>query len=491
MPFHRVFFILISAIASFFLVDSMGYEAVYILNISFIINLIIEVYILSKNSKGLIFLKTPLLFNYFVFFSHLGAYYTMFLVVDKETILAGEFDILSEMTPKMYLKGLFLINLACTFSWQGYYSSIGKHLYLRYTKLPFYERLFSSEYSWSKLMILNFSAYAIKFYLFSIGLYGRLVNEQYFEVGKGYKAGSELRIFGNLSYITLFLIAYLFLSKIKTGPVIRIVLIVSFVLEVFFGSVYGARSTFIYPFLIMFIAHSLSTNKLQKVYLVILPLVLSIAFTFILDFKNYSLSDDFGKKSNPIEQFKSFLSSGYSSSDVSNETAIAGFQEYFASSGHSSTVAIAVDYADHDFYQQKDVPNFKLSFLRIPFDALIPKFIQGKQEFTWGLWFKDNVVKHATDLVYSLAITPVGFLYLTGGMMMVIIGFYFQGIILNFTECFLTNRQSIFSLISFMLLTAEATGFDSITSNYLTNIIRMVFIFPVFYWLMLSKASKI
>lgn len=489
MPFHRILFILISAIASFWLVDSMGYNAVYILNISFIINLIIEVNIISKKSKGLIFLKVPLLFNYFVFFSHLGAYYTMFLVVDKETILAGEFDILNEMTPKLYLKGLFLINLACTFSWQGYYSSLGKSLYLKYTNIPFYNRLFSSGYSWSKLMVLNFSAYAIKFYLFSIGLYGRLVNEQYFEVGKGFKAGSELRIFGNLSYITLFLIAYLYFSKIKTGYIIRIVLVVSFVLEVFFGSIYGARSTFIYPFLILFISHSISTNKLQKVYLIILPLVLIIAFTLILDFKNYSLSDDFGKKSNPLEQVKSFLSSGYSNSEVSKEIAISGFQKYFASSGHSSTIAIVVDYVDHDYYQQIDVPNFKLSFLRIPFDAIIPKFIQGKQEFTWGLWFKNNVVKHATDLVYSLSITPVGFLYLTGGMMMVIIGFYFQGVILSFTECFLTNRQSIFSLISFILLTAETTGFDSVTSNYLTNVLRMVFIFPIFYWVMLAKVQ--
>ena len=483
MAFFRYCFLLLTFLFGFYDFFHLYFNRIYVLNISLLFYTILEFISLYKKKSGFNIFLTPIFpFTILVFFTNLGAYSSFLFCISDNEIVRSEFYSAQYISDIIYVKTFAIINFAYLFSWLGFNSRFGNILFSKYYNLNFYKRIINSEIDFNKLFIILLFAYAIKFYLFSIGLYGRSINEKYFEAGVGYKVGSEIRIFSDLSYLVFFLIAFHYFKYKKISYLY--ILIVTLSIELLFGFISGARTTFIYPFLILLLAELISKNKLTLKWLYIFPFLIIFTFTVVLNYKNYSLSDVYSKSENPLDQISDFIFKKNYLNNV-NLNLITGVDNFFNHSNHSQVLATAINYNDNTKLNHND-PDFITSFVRVPYDAFVPKFIQGETEFAWGLWFKNNILNHATDLKYSISMTSVGFCYFTGGILFVLFIFFMQGVILNFVLNFL-SINSDFSIIFFILLFSHVIFFDSVVSNYLTLLIRYLFIFPVILYFLFSK----
>lgn len=387
----------------------------------------------------------------------------------------------------IYLKMLFAVNIASIATWMGYERYWGISLYKKYAYNSVYSRVFNSEIDYNKLIIFGILAYLIKAYLFSIGLFGRTIDERFFEAGVGFKEGSQLRVFANASLLFLFLFGVHTFRNLKQKNIL--ILCVCLAIELVYGFTYAARSAIIYPFILIFLAHYFVKRKLNVGIIAGLAAIVLFAFSVGLDFKNYALSTGYQKISNPLEAIQKFnayqdVAAGYTATSTAK-----GYETFVGNSNLSREAALAINYEDGAKYRLQNAgehPDFLMSFVRVPFDAFVPKFLQGTTEFPWGFWFKNKVLQHNTKVTYSIGMTPIGFLYFTGGFIAIFLGFYFHGVLLRFNEQFLYEKNVLCAL-QFLVLFSELVQFDSIVYSGYVYVIRILFLYPAAYWLLVKR----
>lgn len=478
-------------IAYLVLVITIGFAGSGNLNTSFII---LTILLLGYNIMELVLLKRRQPLYFFINPIVIGAFFTFllaggglsnfFVMEDGEFILRNiGFALQGEREWLNIALSITCIASMCT--WIGYRSNLGVTLFSWITKRIGMARFYAAEISLNKVVALVIIAYLIKFFLFSQGLFGRLVSSEYFDAGSGYKRGSEIRVLASLSYLTFILVCLQYFQK-KT-PMIFALFWGSLVLEIIFGFVYGARGPFILPFIIMFVTRYYVSKKIKIGYVLLGLCALLFAVTIVLDFKNYVLSSEFIAVSSPVETLNNFINYNESRPELSNDE----YAENAANGLDFSVIPEAAISIRHKTLNGlgPDDPGFLSSIFLFPFNAFVPKFIQGSNEFTWGMWFKNNVLGYQQELKYSITMTPVGFLYFSGGILMVVIGFFIYGILLRMAYEYLF--LGILGFITFMSVLNHLQNFDSIVSSTLVNVTREVFIFPIIFFFLLrtSKAK--
>ncbi len=491
MKITTLLFFILSFVFTFF--DPLNQEAyrVYSLCGFFWLYNIAQFYYLPD--KRFLYIKPITVFFIVTFLSSLGMATNFLIVKDQNELFAPEFNSGQFMIKdyEVYLKTLFAINIASIAVWLGYETAVGIKLYDKYTKNSIYSGVLNSDINIDKLMIFGLFAYVMKAYLFSIGLFGRIVDERFFEEGVGYKDGSQLRIFANASFLFLFLFGVYTFKNFKQKNII--ILVVCLGIEMVYGFAYAARSAIIYPIVLVFVAHYYVNRKLNVGMIVGLVVVVLFAFSAGLDFKNYSLSSSYQKATNPLEAIREFSEYSEVYTDNTATTTSQGYEALVGNSNHSRVVAIAMKYKDNgrdDLFGKSDHPDFLFSFFTVPFDAFVPKFVQGSTEFPWGLWFKNEVLQHNTHLKYSIGMTPVSYLYFTGGFIAIFLGFFLQGILLRFNEQFLFEKK-IFFILHFLVIFAVLVEFDSVVYATYINLLRILFLYPVAYWLLAKKSQNV
>jgi hypothetical protein len=385
-------------------------------------------------------------------------------------------------------KTMFVVNLACCVSWLAYHSNIGAMIYRKIMGIGYLKTIFKADFSYKRIVILAIIAYSVKFYLYSIGLFGRIVSTEYFETGVGYKAGSQIRILGDLSYLTLFVISY-FKASLPKSAKLNLLFFGSIALELFFGFVSGARSPFIVPFLIVVVAYYLVNQRIKWYYPVLILLSVYIAFTLVLDFKNYSLSKSF-----KWEEGQSAITTYQNFSKYNSRFAVEKDDDNLRGVLSRTTrsicfipeTALSIYYVDEGNVDKDKHPNIIGTIAVAPVDAFIPKSMLGKTEFTWGYWFKNEFIMNTPELKYSEAMSPVGFLYLGGGVILVIVGFFIYGIMVRITSCFLYHKKNLIHLMTYFILLSNIYNLDSVFSNAFIIFLRYIFIFPIFFWFIFS-----
>lgn len=368
--------------------------------------------------------------------------------------------------------------IGAMFTWIGYKGKWGfklSHLILERIKMG---QFLGSNFSMPRLALLIIFGYGIKLYLFSIGLYGRIVDPKFFAPVSGYKMGSQIRIFTDFSLLTFIFVCYLFFSN--KSKRITLLFFACFTIELFFAFLYGARGPFLVPFLVIFVTGYFVTQRINLINIILIPTALLLAFTVVLEFKNYALSKEFRRHPNPITVLNNFLRyretrPSVLTDDIYNNK----YENIKASTNAVANAAMAIRHMDTYGLDEND-PNFVQNIVLSPYNAFVPKFLQSKNEFAWGYWFKNKVLKHAIALKYSISITPVGFLYFAGGTLGVCIGFFIYGILLRFTFTFL--NYGILGFLMFLTLLSTLYNFDSVFSGTLVSVIRFTFLYPIIYY---------
>lgn len=384
------------------------------------------------------------------------------------------------------VKAMYMVTLASSATWIGYRSGLGRKIFRFLNESLGYQKILNRGVNRNLLIIFIAVAYLSKLYLFSIGLYGRLVSDIYFDQASGFTFGSQIRILSDLSYLTFILVCYLRYTTEQNFY--KNLFYITLGLELFFAFLYGARGPILFPIMIVMIVSYYIKNHLRYSYFVYFGIVVIFAFSVVLSFKNYVVSDQFSHRSSPIEvltDFKEYFTS-------TNQTAtIFDYDEMYitilASMNFTTETAMAIRYKDEDLRAFNE-PNHMMEIIISPYNAFVPAFIQGTNEPRWGYWFKNEVLGHAKHLNYSIAYSPIGFLYIAGGVAGVIVGFFIFGVLLQLCYGYLFLRKP-FALVQFIMLLFILYNFNTVFSGTIVNVLRTLFLLPFFY-LLLSKKSR-
>jgi hypothetical protein len=444
---------------------------------------LVELYFLKKQKPDLFFINPIFICTITVFGFSLGGVTNFFLINDKGVFVNNDYLNVLQYEFIWLEKAIFLICLSSVCMWLGYASKAGDWIFDKVTSLGIYEKVYSESISNKALIIAFVFAYLIKLYLFSIGLFGRILDDKYFEAGYGFKEGSEIRVLGNLSYIVFFILG---LKRFSSKPTFKGLFIVAFLLEIMFAFVFAARGAIIIPFALLFISYYY--NKKSLSIKIIIPLIISLilAFTIVAEFKNYALSKQFQRVSNPfetIQQFQQYKLKENSGASYDSDNLLWTMASRF---NVVSEAAYAIRYKDLYGMENSGAPDITSSILRSPIDAVIPKFIQGENEFVWGYWFKNEVLNLQPTLKYSIAISPVGYFYMGGGPLLIFLGFLLFGIIVKITERFLF-KANFFSIIIYVALLQNIAEFEGVFNGTIINTVRYLFIFPILFWFLFKK----
>ena len=366
--------------------------------------------------------------------------------------------------------------------WTGYYTNIGS-AFSRFMRNIGYKKWWRGEINITRLWVIVIFGYLIKLYLFSIGLHGRLIDEDYFEQGAGYKLGSQIRVLGELSLLTFIFVSYLYFKS--KGQAHRILFFGCLAAELFFAFLSGARAPFLFPFVIIFFVYYYLNEriKLSMVFLVIIPIIIS--FTYVASFKSYVLSRAFERSGNPIEviaDYQEFMSKldTRTKENVTSDVK----DKIIESTNFVCEGAAAIWYKDTKGLDSKS-PDFKLWLLKSPIDAFVPLFLQPVKNIpAYGLWFKNQVLRINKALYYSIATSHVGYFYLTGGIIMILIGFFVFGIIVKIIYNLLF--EGVIALAIFIMCYSFLIGSD-IFSTLIVYFFRTMFIYPILVWILYSK----
>lgn len=455
----------------------------YLLTGSLLTHTLVEYYFLYKKDKEYFFLN-PIFIGTFVTFLLAAGGITNFLQQED-----GKF-VLLEVHNKVLIddliwlkKSMMYVCIGSMTTWVGYKFSTGRNLFSIWAESLQFKRFLGSNIQIGKLFVLIIIAYAAKFYLYKIGLFGRITSEEFFEKGTGYKLGSQIRILSDLSYLTFVVVTYLKFAYKSTKN--NILFYFSLLMEMFFAFLYGARSPILMIFVIIFLIYYYVFKKINLWFLALIPLVLVFAFTIVLEYKNYVLSEIYTRKENPIEQISDFLRFRKHFRNKEEKIVSDNFKFKLLGSFNSvASIGMAIRHKDTKGLHSDD-PNFKMALVRFPLDAFVPRFIQGVNDEPWGLWFKDRVLNLHRGLLYSISINPTGFLYFAGDLPMILLGFFIYGVLLKFTRQLLS--YGILGFINFLLVLSVLYNFDSVVSGTLTMFTRYIFIYPIIIVVLLKK----
>lgn len=421
--------------------------------------------------------------SFFIFCIYSGGL-SNFLLIEGNWFYIKEPARVLNTEPQWIRYFLVVVCLACVSMWTGFHSQFGNAIdsALNRNGVYSYKRIYDAELDMRKVVVTVVFVIAFKFYLFSIGLHGRIVSKEYFEAGVGYKLGSQIRFIGDFLTPLLLICGYYYIVRRRVQY--RIIFILAFVAEVFFSFLYGARGPILLPFLMLFVLTTLSNNRVNFSLVFVFVAVLFVSFTFVNDFKQFSMLKA-TVKARPTDPFK--MLSQFQETNINRKMG-RGYAEVVHETFTNSTNflpegAMALRHKEKIGLKETDV-DFVGEALMIPWNAFVPRFLQeNKTAPAWGYWFKNTVMKYQRKLKWSMAQTTVGNLYLTGGVLMVLFGFFLNGAVLKLG--YLVMTRGILGLF-FSLGILYIFCFEEIFSNQYIGLLRLIFVFP-FLVLFLKK----
>lgn len=453
------------------------FESVLWLSAFLLIYNLLEIWRLYTLRLGNFFINPMVFGSVLIFCVYYGGLSNFYLVEEGWIYVKEPARILN--TERNWVK-VFLVfaNYSAVSMWMGYYWTGAQRFNSWLKETLNYRELFKATPPFNRMVLLLVIGVAVKIYLFSIGLYGRVVSSEFFEAGVGYKLGSQIRILSELLGLVLIVMGYLYF--VMKDERYKWVFWFCFIVEVFFGFIYGARGPILIPFFVVFFFAYFSTNVIRWYYPVVFVMVLFFSFTMVNDFKQFALKKSFSrfKSGSPITLLNDFVENQNSKSKKNKHYGEVVEETISNSTNFLSEGAMAIRHKDLVGLKEKDI-DFVSELLYAPVDAFVPRFLQSnKNAPTWGYWFKNNVLKYQKKLKWSMAMTLIGNLYFTGGFVMVLVGFFAVGFLFRFSFISMENGiiGVIMSLSLFQVLVQE-----EIFANQCINALRYIFVFP---WLL-------
>lgn len=336
------------------------------------------------------------------------------------------------------------------------------------------------------LFIIQVFCIALVSYAIEIGLYGLLSSsesiERYVNVIEFLNIALAA---GTLSYF-LILVRYYnrrahgYFSSIESLTVTGLIAI-----QVIIGLLTAYKTQVVFPFVIAGFAYFLATRQFPMRFAMMTIAALVAAYAVVEPFRaGLGAQGQFPSSfTEAVTALESSLDMNRQAQYVRQGSRVAEIAERSDLSGMS---ALAIGYADSGQLQTSIRNELRDSILLAPFLAYIPRVIWPEKPGYSGIgtWFNQNVRGEWSDDRTSVAMGPIGYLYMTSGIVAVILGFFgfglmqallFQGV----------ARAGAGGLIIYMSVAGALVTIPSAFGPGVTGILRMLPIAFVAQWVLL------
>lgn len=370
--------------------------------------------------------------------------------------------------------------------WFGYKLQFGRRIYKIYTLV--YNRFWQYDIAYMRL-----------FYGWLIGCIIKLIINYYGAIGHKYIILTlehvyipsfviRLKVFENLSM--LFFVMLLYESyKRRSNIFLRWIVILAFLFELMFAISSGARFTIIMLFLALFLVDYIFARRVKFIWIIVLSGVLYLSMTVIASYKDYIFHDGVQdlQSRNTFESFQDAIKYNKQKeahlqmdSDIREAAHIAIIGRF----NYINELAQMIRYKEVVGLKPYD-PDFVFPFLTFPIFAVLPKYyLFGVEEPGYGYWATKRLTGGKRT---STAISPIGFSYLAGGPLLVLIVFTVLGVFMKWVGLLINNINTVVGLILYLSLMSLLAMFDSVVTGTYINLIRYSLLLPIVLWIFLSR----
>ena len=381
------------------------------------------------------------------------------------------------------------MTLACTtavLTWVSYYTNFGFKLFNLYMRLIPSSKFLSGEFDSKRLLAIVIVSMLIRYFLFKVGLHGRIVDSAKFGV-KGYAAGTEYRHLGTFCYVALAL-TFIGHSRRPTHFTsgLRWVMLAY---ELFFGFLFAARSAIVYPFLIAFVTQSYCEKRISRPYVGLVVFSLIFAMSVGNEFKTYGLDNKYDEEIGVVDLLSDYVKKRgeYAAQQKQTESFSSFVVNFARHKGKVPECAAAIQYASNysgaqsSWFRQKSIQEFSSA----PIHGFVPRYISGVGRPAWGYYFKNKVLKRNRKARYSIGFSPIGFLFLAGGTVAVLIFGFCYGIALRFTLQLV--RRGDLGFLLYLALMSKLYDVHTVVPELIINGIRFLVFLPIAFWFLFKK----
>jgi hypothetical protein len=310
------------------------------------------------------------------------------------------------------------------------------------------------------------------------------------EAGEIPAAIYRYKIFENVSL--LFTVVFMFLAiQHRRNAFYWIIFSMGLLFEVIFGLVSGARSTLLFVFFGVFLVDYFHRGYLRWAWVAGGGIVLVFAMTVLKDFKEFAMkSPDQAATADPVAYLKSASAYRDQIDKGANTNDAMQHAMYMSMVGRFNYVNEATQvmrYKQVEGLKESD-PDFVTPFFTFPLFAVVPQFwILGKPVESYGGWATHLLIKSRR---FSIAFSPVGFSYLAGGVIFVLVIFFILGVLMKWLEYLFNNIKTVIGFILFLALLKLLVMFDTAVWATFLNLVRYGILFPPLMWFLLRKWPK-
>jgi len=291
---------------------------------------------------------------------------------------------------------------------------------------------------------------------------------------------------GTLSYFLILLRYFERRLQSQTNSLESALVVIMISLHVIAGALAAFKSQIVFPFVIAGFAYFLVTRRLPIRYFALAIMSLILAYVVMEPYRSYlatlrhppsSITEAVRTLNTAISMRSEFAHD----SDVSRAEAIASRFDL------AGMTALAVDYVDNDRLQSRARDEFQDSILLAPILAFVPRAIwQTKPSYSPGVWFNQEVRGRQNDESTSVGMGPIGYLYMAGGVVAVVLGFLGFGMLqaLIFEGI---GRAGAGGLIIFLSVAGTLVGIPTSFGPAVTGVLRMLPVAFVTQWFLLRR----
>lgn len=408
---------------------------------------------------------------------------TNFLFLQKNSFLVADYNLDLNHNMYWYKVAMFHIGVAAVALFLGHESKWGITVYkiirnlisklLATISMP-WNNLYISK---SKVLFVYILITLFKVWQFKNGVYGRLIAEELLESEFYQRTSQYINLLNSAGLGAFFFISFLFHQQ----KISRFLFYLLLSLELLWGFLAGSRGSFLFPIAIVLFSGYLTSNRLKKSSIIYFTLALFVSMVIILPFKNFYQSYRGGLEIRDVNLLLSKFYTYYStqqnySENSSSSNLDSWYFTLFSHTNYSTEVAASIRHKDL-FGLNSAAPAFLEDIFLAPIFSIVPRFLwQGKSTSIHGLWFRENILQYNVGLgTYSIAMTPIGYLYFAGGTFAVFLGFWVVGVLQKSFFLFL-HSFGLAGLIIFLIMMAKFHFVDSAFHAIIINYIRDIFI---------------
>lgn len=341
------------------------------------------------------------------------------------------------------------------------------------------------------MLAIQFMFLALVFYSVSVGAFGLLSTMETRAQNANIQQFLNLGLAaGTLSYF-LILLRYFERREARHAATLMGALVLLLIaMHVVIGALSAFKSQIVFPFIIAGFAYFLATKRLPVRFIGLASIALIVSYMVVEPFRAY-LSER-GKPPSSISEALVSLGTVLENRDqFTHYTEISRFEAISSRFDLSGVTSLAIEYVDDGQLQPEFRVEFQNSILLSPILAYVPRFIwQEKPSYSTGVWFHQNVMGMQADETTSVGMGPIGYLYMTGGILGIIAGFLAFGVLqaLIFES---VGRLGAGGIIIYLSVASTIAGIPSDFGPSVTGVLRMLPIAFFAQWFLLKQAKRV